>query len=160
MEKITINKVSIKTQNDVHRKAIIEVCEMRGYYYVKNSNEILVYKAFKEPELTNFLQAVEFRLNDILANQVDISLSAEQKEVLEKALDMLANANIGLCHDYKSTGQLMAFNSNGGRVYACEEDKDDNELSDAYVKGVPTAIDSNHKGKHLYSFYAGGFSQD
>lgn len=158
MEKpIKIKHLAFSCYNENHSNAICQICEEKSIEYHYEGGLIYTDTPLFQNDISNLLADIEER-KAILENSVNISLSEEQIAILEKALDMLADANIGLCHDYRSTGQLMAFNSNGGKVYATEEcGNDENELDYALIKGKPTLIDSTRRGKTLYSFYCGGF---
>lgn len=76
-------------------------------------------------------------------------------------MEMLADANICLCHDYESSGELCAFNSKGGKVYACSKDDYNYEhtlLNEDDVEGKLYHIPSTHKDKQIYSFFGGSFA--
>lgn len=94
--------------------------------------------------------------------KINISLTEEQKKVIDKVMDMLADANIGLAHDYRDMGDLVAFNSINGTAYTWEKDiiGDDEIWFDCEdVEGELTHLPTWHKDKRIYSFYSdGGFA--
>lgn len=155
---IKIQHLSFSCYNENHSNAIRQICEEKGVEYHYEGGLICTDTPLFQNEISKFLADIEAR-KEYLEQKVNINLSVEQIAILEKALDMLADANIGLCHDYRSTGQLMAFNSNGGKVYATEEcGSDENELANCFIEGDPSIINCTRRGKTLYSFYCGAFA--
>ena len=94
-------------------------------------------------------------------NSINIDLLPEQKEIVHRVMEMLADANICLCNDYESSGELCAFNSKGGKVYACSKDEYNYEytlLNEDEVDGELYHIPSTYKDKQIYSFFGGSFA--
>lgn len=148
----------VEVNNKVRHDAILDVCRKHDYNFDDCEHAVIIYAYTSPTELNNFFEEVDKREEE-LNSKPNIALTEEQKIVLDKVLDMLADANIGLCHDYKCMGQLMAFNSNNGKIYACDEPhtKDNVWYSDDDVIGEPTYIDDNRKNKFIYSFFNGGY---
>lgn len=154
--------IEIANGNKNRYNAVLDVCRQREYPFEeiidKGDIEVLAY--FTPKELGKFFFEVDTREEE-LKNIPNVSLTEEQKAVVAKVMDMLADANIGLCHDYKSSGQLMAFNSVNGKVYAYDDISEYNEVwySGDDIIGEPTLLPEIHNGKQIYSFYRnGGFA--
>lgn len=155
-----IKNFVVEVNDNVRHDAILDVCRRHDYNFEDCEHAVIVYAYISPTELATFFEEIDEREYD-LNHRVDIRLTAEQKIVLDKVMLMLADANIGLCHDYKNTGELMAFNSVDGNVYACDDTDEEGEVwySEDEIKGTPSVLPNTRNGKRIYSFYCnGGFA--
>ena len=152
-----IKEFVVEVGNNVRHNAILDVCCKRDYGFDDGENKVLIYCNISLTELNTFFEEVDER-EERLKNIPNISLTEEQKVVVEKVMDMLADANIGMCHDNLSTGELGFFNSINGKLYASDDigKYDDVFFDKDTIKGNLYIISPKCKGKHIYSFYSNG----
>lgn len=151
--------IEITNGNKNRYNAVLDVCRQNDVAFeeITDKGEIKVLAYFTPNEVEKFFNDVDKR-EEQLKNIPNVSLTEEQKAVVDKVMNMLSDANIGMCHDYLSTGELGFFNSINGKLYACD---DIEKYGDVFfdkdtIKGSLYIINSKRKGKHIYSFYSNG----
>lgn len=154
--------IEITNGNKNRYNAVLDVCREREYPFeeITDKGDIEVLAYFTPTELEKFFNEIDVREEE-LNNRININLSTEQIAVVKRVMEMLADANICMCHDYEDSGELCAFNSKDGKVYACSTDAYD-ETHTWYnqddVEGELFHIPNTYKGKEIYSFFCGGFA--
>lgn len=150
----------IECSNKVRHTAILDVCRKRDYAFDDCADGVTILAYMSPQSIQKFFTEVDEREYE-LNHTIDVSLTEEQKIVLDKVMGMLADANIGLCHDYKNTCELMAYNNADGNTYACDDTIEDDEIwfDEDEVVGTPYVLPNTRNGKRIYSFYCnGGFA--
>lgn len=147
----------IECSNKVRHTAILDVCRKRDYEFYDCGDGVTILEYMSPQSIQKFFTEVDEREYE-LNHRIDVSLTEEQKAVVVKVMDMLADANIGMCHDFQSTGELGFFNSINGKLYACDDVEKDGDVffDEDTIKGSLYLINPKHKGKHIYSFYNNG----
>ena len=152
-------EIEVGDINTNRYKAIVDICRKHDYDFENNSSYSVLVRAYVTPyDIQKFFEEVDVREKQ-LNNRIDITLTDKQKSVINEVLEMLADANICLCHDFQKTGKLACFNSQNGKV-CCDKEI----FSDGYawfsqedVNGDISILPSVVNGKNIYSSYNGGF---